>query len=102
MTIQRVYVDNDQVRVDLCGSIYVDDAAEVLEKLNGFINRGHTTFLIDLSAVDYIDSAGIGTLIAIHKRSRKCDGGVAVKGLNGLVKELFTLTRVDKVFDVVQ
>ena len=100
MTIQKVTLDNAQVKVVYSGSIYVEDAAEILENLIGFIDRGHSSFLIDLSAVDYIDSTGIGALIAIHKRARKKEGGVAVRGLNGLVKELFTLTRVDKVFDM--
>jgi len=101
MAIQQVTLDNNQVQAVITGSIYVEDAAEIMGEFLGLIDKGYTKFLIDLSAVDYIDSAGIGTLIAVHKRARKHDGGVVVKGLNGIVKELFELTRVDKVLDVV-
>jgi len=98
----EVSIHDKQVRVIISGSIYVQDAAVLLENLLGFIDRGHITFLIDLSEVDYIDSSGLGTLITMHKRANKCHGSVTIKGLNGLVKELFALTRVDKVFDIVQ
>ncbi len=84
----------------LSGSIYLEDAAVLLENLLGFIDRGHATFFIDLSEVDYIDSSGLGTLITIQKRARKNEGSVTIQGLNGLVKELFTLTRVDKFFNL--
>ena len=102
MAIQEVNIVSNQVQVSLSGSIYVEDAAAILENLIDFVNKGHTSFLIDLSAVDYIDSSGIGALLAIHNKTRKKEGGVAVKGLNGLVRELFILTRVDKVFDIMQ
>ena len=97
----EVSIHDKQVKVTLSGSIYVQDTAAILEKLLGFIDRGQTSFLIDLSAVDYMDSAGLGTLLAIHNRARKKGGGVSVKGLHGLVKELFTHARVDKVFAIV-
>ena len=100
MTIQQVILDNKQVRIALSGSIYVQDAAEIREKLNGLIDKGYTKILIDLSAVDYIDSSGIGTLIALHKRAHVRHGSVTIKGLNGLVKELFKLTHVDKVLEI--
>ena len=99
MTME-VSVQNKQVRVALFGSIYVADAARLLENLLGFTDRGHTTFLIDLSEVDYIDSSGLGTLLAIQKRARKNEGGVVIKGMHGLVKEVFELTRMEQLFEI--
>ena len=62
--------------------------------------KGHKTFIIDLGGVDYIDSSGLGTLVAIHKRALQNGGSVVIKGLHGLVKDLFELTRLDKVFEI--
>jgi len=84
--IQEVTIVNNQVQVAFSGSIYVKDAASVLDNFIDLINEGHTSFFIDLSAVDYIDSAGLGALLALHKQARARNGDVEIKDLNGLVK----------------
>ena len=57
-------------------------------------------FLLDLEKVDYIDSSGLGVLVAINKRTLQNRGKLIIKGINGLVKELFELTRLTKVFEI--
>ena len=95
--IQETTVVENQVLVNLSGSIYVEEAAQLRESLIGYIDKGIKTFIIDLGGVDYIDSSGLGTLVAIHKRALQNGGSVVIKGLHGLVKDLFELTRLDKV-----
>ena len=56
--------------------------------------------LLDLEKVDYIDSSGLGVLVAINKRTLQNRGKLIIKGINGLVKELFELTRLTKVFEI--
>jgi len=100
MVIQELTINRNQVQVALSGSIYVENVAEILDRFNRLIDKGHTTFIVDLSLVDYIDSAGLGTLIAIHKRALSLSGGLMIKGQKGLIKELLELTRIDKVLAV--
>ena len=97
---QEVTIAGNQVQVALQGSIYAEEAAALRKTLIGYIDRGHTSFLVDLSEVDYIDSAGVGTMVDMHNRSRKRGSGVVIKGLNGLVKDMFILTRVGKILSV--
>ena len=97
---QETTVEENKVLVSLNGSIYVEEAAQLRESLVGHIDKGHKTFIIDLGGVDYIDSSGLGTLVAIQKRAMQNDGSVVIKGLHGLVKDLFELTRWDKVFEI--
>ena len=98
--IQEINIEENQVIVKLSGSIYVEEAAQLRESLTGHIEKGHKTFIIDLGGVDYIDSSGLGTLVAIQKRALQNGGSVVIKGLRGLVKDLFELTRLDKVFEI--
>ena len=97
---QEISIKENQVLVKLSGSIYVEEAAQLRARLIECIEKGHKDLLIDLGGVDYIDSSGLGTLVAIHKRALQNGGSVDIKGLHGLVKELFELTRLDKVFDI--
>lgn len=93
-------VENKQVAVTLTGSIYVEEATSLREQLLGYIEQGHSNFCINVAGVDYIDSSGLGVLVAIHKRALQHNGKVIIKGLTGVVKELFELTRLNKVFEL--
>ena len=98
--IQEITVTSEHVLVNLSGSIYVEEAAQIRESLIGYIDNGHETFIVDLEKVDYIDSSGLGTLVAIQKRALQNGGSVIIRGLRGLVKDLFELTRLTKVFEI--
>ncbi|SCM81525.1 Anti-sigma factor antagonist [uncultured Sporomusa sp.] len=91
---------NNQVIVDLAGSMYVEGAEILREKLIKHVESGEKHFLIKMDKVDYIDSSGLGVLVSIHKRTRQCNGSLVISGTTGFVKELFELTRLDKVFDM--
>lgn len=88
----------DDVIITLVGSMYVEDAAVLREKLMAFIESGYKQFTIKLHEVDYIDSSGLGVLVAIQKKVLPKEGHVALVGAKGVVKELFELTRLNKVF----
>ncbi|GAX90651.1 STAS domain-containing protein [Effusibacillus lacus] len=98
--IKDIKVTNDQVIVILTGSIYVGEATVLRERLLEHVERGLRRFVIDMSDVDYIDSSGLGVLVALQKRALQNKGGVVIKGLAGTVKELFELTRLTKVFEI--
>ena len=98
--IKEVTVVNNEVLVTLSGSIYVEEATAIREKLIEYIDKGYKQFVITVSNVDYIDSSGLGVLVAIQKRAIQNGGGVVIKGLQGIVKELFELTRLTKVFEI--
>jgi len=93
-------IDNGQVVVTLTGSMYVEEATILREKLIILMASGHKKFTIKLNHVDYIDSSGLGVFVAIQKRALQAQGGVTLIGAQGLVKELFQLTRLNKVFEM--
>ncbi len=50
--IQEITVADNHVLVNLSGSIYVEEAAQIRESLIGYIEKGHKTFVVDLGSVD--------------------------------------------------
>lgn len=91
-------VDQNQVNVQLSGKIYVEDAARLREQLLNYLAQGMKIFLIRMNDVSYIDSSGLGVLVAIQKRALEHGGEVKIQGLTGAVREIFALTRLDRVF----
>jgi anti-sigma B factor antagonist len=88
-------------KIILTGKIYVEEATEIREKLLQYMDDGLYSFIFDFSAVEYIDSSGLGVLVAVQKKSNQKGGRVTIQGLKGEVKELFELTRLTKVLDIV-
>ena len=57
-------------------------------------------YVVDLSQVDFMDSAGLGTLVAMLKRVRERGGDMKVAGLQPKPQMVFEITRAYKVFDI--
>lgn len=96
----EISVNQQEVLVIVEGRIFVEDAAQLREKLLELIDQGHRRFIIDMHQAMYIDSSGLGVLVAIHKRAVENGGGVVIRGLQGVVKDLFLMTRLNKVFEM--
>lgn len=100
IVVMEMKVVNEQTHIVLIGSIYVDDAKQLREKLTALIEKGQTALNIDMEKVDYIDSTGLGMLISLKKLAVKNGGNVSVSGIQGLVRDVFELTRMTKVFGI--
>jgi len=76
------------------------DIADNLRKLlKERINNGAMKIVVDLSKVDFIDSLGIGAIVA-GKKSLKDGGELVLAGANRNVLTMFKLTRLDKEFQI--
>ena len=56
--------------------------------------------VVDLGGVDFLDSAGLGTVIAILKRIAERGGDLKIASLQKKVRMVFEITRAYKVFDI--
>src|SRR5664280_2768704 len=92
--IQDITLKEDHFLVNLSGDVYAAEAAQLRESMIIYLQTRHKNIVIDFGDVDYIDSAGLGTLVAIQKRALENGGSVVIKGLQGIVKELFELTKL--------
>lgn len=62
--------------VGVAGEIDVASAPALRDTLLGLLNRGATSLVVDLRAVTFMDSTGIGSLLRIHHRQSLLGGSV--------------------------
>lgn len=74
-------------------------APEFKQQVLAQVEAGHTRLVLDLSAVSFIDSTGLGALVGILKRVGN-RGDVTVCALQPAAAQMFRLTRMDKVFRI--
>lgn len=76
-------------------------AADVAPKLKAYlaeqITGGTRCIVLDVSDVGFIDSSGLGALVASLKLIGN-DGDLVIAGAKATVASMFKLTRMDKVF----
>jgi anti-sigma B factor antagonist len=61
---------------------------------------GGRRLLLDLAAVEVIDSCGLAILVSAGKLTRLAGGELALCGLSNMLARLFELTGLDAVFDI--
>jgi len=61
---------------------------------------GGDRLLFDLSALDYISSAGLRVLMIATKRTKPAGGEIAVAAPQAMVREVLEITRFNLVFPV--
>ena len=56
--------------------------------------------ILDLKAVPYLDSSGIGFIISLLKFMREREGVLVITNLNDKVKRVCELTKLDEIIDI--
>ena len=77
----------------------VSNRFELRERVLSALDCGVRAIVVDLSPTDYVDSAGLGTLVLLTKRARESGGRIVLSGLNDRVLDLLRLTRLDQVLE---
>jgi anti-sigma B factor antagonist len=85
------------VIVDISGRLCFLEVA-LLGRVNELLEAGHREFVLNLADVPYIDSFGLGQLIAIWTSIRDKSGQMTLLGPTDFVRKLFQITKLDSVF----
>ncbi len=78
----------------------VENRSEVRQRVRAQLEQGRPTVVIDLSRTQYVDSAGLGTLVLLNKEARAAGGCLVLAGLSDHVRDLLRLVRLDEVFTI--
>ena len=64
------------------------------------IDNGHVKFVINLKGTEYVDSAGIGELVAAKKRAVEHKGDVKLLMPNKTVYNVLSMLSLHLIFDI--
>jgi len=92
---------SEVVILDLTGRLWILDLP-LRDLMIGLLADGNHHFVLNLGAVEYIDSSGLGQLITIWSSVRNKGGHMTVLNPTKRVERLFEITRLNKVFEILQ
>lgn len=85
---------------DLKGSLDAETVSSFRKRTQEAFDLGASKVVIGLAHVPFIDSIGLGAMIALLRRVRKKGGDVKLSNMNSEIKEVFEITRLHRLFDV--
>src|SRR2546421_9826719 len=87
--------------VDLSGRITLGEGSVLLRNtVRDLVSKGNKKILLNLGDVNYIDSSGIGQLVALFTTARNQGGELKLLNLTKKVHDVLQITKLYTVFDV--
>lgn len=86
--------------LNLVGRLTIDEGAQHLkEDIEGLISRDRLHVVLNLAQVPYIDSGGLGQLVASFGSVKKAGGAMKLLNVNSRNHDLLSITRLVTVFE---
>jgi anti-sigma B factor antagonist len=94
-------VAGDVAVIKVIGDITLNKGGDILlkDKINSLLQQGQMKVLLDLGAVSYVDSAGLGQLVHVHTTTTHHGGKLKLLNLSKRLNDLLVVTKLATVFD---
>lgn len=101
LTIAAAATGDTAVTVVLSGRLDAVAAPELRTELDRWVGSGHADMTVDLSAVTFVDSAGLAILVRARRETMAIGGDVVlVSPAEDAALRVFRLTQFDQVFQM--
>lgn len=86
--------------LDIEGNLRIGEgSAQLQQAIRRLLAEGQNQILLNLGQVAYIDSSGLGEMVAAHVATSKSGGEIKLLHLTQRVRELMTITKLVTVFE---
>ncbi len=86
--------------LELDGQLILGASAEGLrDKVRSLLQQGQRQFIMDLAAVPYMDSGGLGELVQSYATVTKQGGALKLLHMTSRLRDLLVITKLAAVFD---
>ncbi|MER6334919.1 STAS domain-containing protein [Streptomyces sp. NPDC014983] len=86
--------------VEVDGEMDAHTAPMVREAVIKLVDEGHRHFVLDLGFVTFMDSMGLGVIVAITKRVRDHEGSLRIASVSGRMQRIFDLTGMGQSYEI--
>jgi anti-sigma B factor antagonist len=80
--------------------VFGEESSMLRDEVKKAIADGNKRIVLNLGEVNYIDSGGLGTLVALHTTAHNASGTIKLANLTKRVGDLLQVTKLLTVFEV--
>ncbi len=95
-----VHRTGNDTKLTIRGSLDINSAPALAEEIDKIVSAKPGKVMVDLAALDLIDSSGVAALVKLYKGVRSSGGAVTIAGARDQPLAIFKLLRMDKVFNI--
>ena len=90
----------DVTVVDVSGKLTVTDGSGLIkEKVTSLVHAGHKRIVLNMADVTYVDSSGLGELVACHLTAARGGSSIKLANAGGRMQDLLVMTKLLTIFD---
>lgn len=93
----EISLDKNNNVMKIKGEIDLNNSKKLKEEIK---KMGNNNIVLDFNEVTYLDSAGIGALISIHKDLQSKSGSLEIINIDKKIKELFDMVGLSKLMKI--
>ena len=98
LEVQSRQAENGVTVIAPTGRLDVAGAPALKDAVSEAVKNGQPRLVIDLEGVSFVDSTGLGSVIAALKQVRTSNGDLRLAAPNQQVRVVLELTTLDRVF----
>ena len=97
MPIDARQLESGTAVITVSGRLALGSEVERLDTvLSDLLTKQQKKFVLDITAMDYADSSGIGMLVSCLTKVKKSGGDLRMAGANPRIQRIFKMTGVDQ------
>ena len=95
-------IKDNRLEIKIAEDITVSWVRDRLEQVRRAIDKDsfYEEIVLDMEKVEAIDSIGLNLIIALYKTANQIRKGFKITGLNGRVRNLFKILKLDELITV--
>jgi anti-anti-sigma factor len=96
------YILGDITVIRAEGEIDLHSVSDLRRLIEDFLRTGYSKLIIDLTGVTYLDSSGIGALLAFQRSLKKegCCLGIVISPSRKSIFRLFEISRINTILNI--
>lgn len=92
--------DSNQRLVNLKGRLTFTDHEQFRKITEAMHEPGSAKCTLDVSGLEFIDSAGLGLLLLVNEAAKENDISVSIRGAQDQVKKMLEITRFEEMIPI--
>jgi len=96
----QIYKSNTDLYVELVGRVVLDECDRIKQNILPLIDASISQMHLDLSKVEFIDSAGLGILVGLKMTTNKNKSRLILVAPSRSVHDILSVSKLDAIFDI--
>ena len=97
----QIKINDHYSILQLSGNLISEEQTKtIVDEVNKLIENKNHNFIVDLAAVNYMNSTGLNLLIKVLTKSRNSGGETIITKVPDRINKLFLISKLNNVFTV--